>query len=33
MPITDASGQVLSVMKVAADITDRVNKEHESRAS
>lgn len=32
MPITDASGQVLSVMKVAADITDRVNKEHENQS-
>lgn len=32
MPITDANRQVTSVIKVAADITDRINKEHENQS-
>ena len=32
MPIVDASHHVTSVIKVAADITDRVNKEHENQS-
>lgn len=31
MPIVDAEGQVTRVIKVASDITDRVNKEHENQ--
>ncbi|MCH4874011.1 methyl-accepting chemotaxis protein [Pseudomonas sp. TMW22091] len=32
MPILDATGQVVSVIKVASDITQRVNKEHENQS-
>lgn len=31
MPIVDAEGQVTRVIKVASDITERVNKEHENQ--
>ena len=32
MPIIGAGGQVASVIKVASDITDRINKEHENQS-
>ena len=32
MPITDANQQVTSVIKVAADISERINKEHENQS-
>ena len=32
MPIIGAGGQVTSVIKVASDITDRINKEHENQS-
>lgn len=32
MPIVDAQGQVTRVIKVASNITDRVNKEHENQS-
>ena len=32
MPIIDAGGQVTRVIKVASDITDRTNKEHENQS-
>ena len=32
MPIIDAGGQVTRVIKVASDITDRINKEHENQS-